>query len=220
MSSDRIFCSIMALAVAMCAGEAEAEQPSSSTPVSAQPVFLLSERELGAGIKICFLSNGLQVRLPSEKVCPYPLKAPPLANEPQPAPASASPSIVETSKPAVSESPKLVEQPKLPSLTSPSPPAASNAVVKRPEPTQPKPSAQQTISQPVVQPVAVPRTANVPNQIQASVEGTGIEHREAIEDEIADKAIRRCERIGFKLGTEPFKVCALDQIKILSGLKP
>ena len=221
MNYDRIFRSIMALSVATWAGEARAERPSISPGAIAQPVFLLSERELGAGIKVCFLSNGLQVRLPSEKVCPYPLKAPPLATEPQPAPASTSPSILETSKPVAPVSPMLVEQPKPASLTSPSPPAAAaSVVVKLPEPPPPKPSSQKTISQPVVQPVAIPRTANVSNRTQANAEANRIEPREVIEDEISDKAIRRCERIGFKLGTEPFKSCALDQINILSGLKP
>lgn len=194
MNSDRIFCSIVALVLIIWAGEVQAEQPSSSTQVSAQPVFLISEHDLGTGIKVCFLSNGLQVRLPSEKVCPYPLKAPPFTTEPQPAPASPSPSIVETSKPVTPASSKLIERS--------------------------KPSTQQVISQPVAQPVAAPRAVNVSNGTQLGAGGNDIKHNEVIEDEIADKAIRRCERIGYKLGTEPFKLCALDQIKILSGLKP
>lgn len=211
----------MALSVAIWAGEASAEQPSGSSQISAQPVFLLSERELGAGIKVCFLSNGLQVRLPSEKVCPYPLKAPPLATEQQPAPAPAAPAIAEANKPAVTDTPKLAEQPKTPSPPPQSLSAASpNAIVKLQEPPQQKLPIQRVISQPIVQPVAPLHATNASSKTQANVEGSGTEHQDIIEDEIADKAIRRCERIGFKVGTEPFKVCALDQIKILSGLRP
>lgn len=83
-----------------------------------------------------------------------------------------------------------------------------------------KPPAQQMISQPLVQPVVAPRTSSASNKTEVTAEEAKVERPEAIQDEIADKAIRRCERIGFKIGTEPFKLCALDQIKILSGFKP
>ena len=216
MNSERIFCSILAFAVAMWAGEAQAAQPLSSPQFTAQPVFLLSERELGAGLKVCFLSNGLQMRLPSEKVCPYPLKAPPLVTEPAPA----SSALAENNNSVALEPPKRIEQPKLQTSTLPSPPAAApNAVVKLPEQPKSKPAAQQAILQPTPQTGAAPRAVNVSNKNQASGEGNSIENRDVIEDEIADKAIRRCERIGFKIGTEPFKVCALEQIKILSEYK-
>ncbi len=219
MNSERVFCSIMAIAVAAGAVEAQAGQPSSPIQIAAQPVFLLSERELGAGIKVCFLSNGLQMRLASEKVCPYPLKAPPLATEPKPAPASSE--VAETEKPVALESTKLIEQPKAQSSTPPKPLAAApSPVVKLPEPIPTKPSAQQQISKPEVLPVAPAQTSNVASKSHASAEVDSAEAREVIEDEIADKAIRRCERIGFKVGTEPFKLCAIDQIKILSGYRP
>lgn len=219
MNSDRIFCCAMALAIAALAEEAQAGPPSSPPQVAAQPVFLLSERELGAGIKVCFLSNGLQMRLPSEKICPYPLKAPPLATGPQPAPASSE--VAETGKPVALESTKFIEQPKVPSSTPPKPLAAAPIPVERlPEPIPTKPSAQQQISKPVVLPVAPAQTSNVDSKSQPSAEVNSVDSREVIEDEIADKAIRRCERIGFKVGTEPFKLCAIDQIKILSGYRP
>ena len=79
-----------------------ADNVNASTSSATQPVFLLSERNLGTGFKICFLSNGLQMRMPSTQLCPYPLQAPPLADEkplsasplPAPAPASFSPNPI------------------------------------------------------------------------------------------------------------------------------
>lgn len=223
MNLRKLACTAIVFTAAAFGDGARAEQPASAPQASAQPVFLLSERELGSGIKVCFLSNGLQMRLPSEKVCPYPLKAPPLALEQQAsasmvASASTPASNTEIAKPAVPETPKLTGRAE---AQAQRPPAdAVSSVVKLAEPTPKKAPVQQMISQPMVQTVAPIRTASASNKTEASAEGVNIERPEPIQDEIADKAIRRCERIGFKLGTEPFKVCALDQIKILSGLKP
>lgn len=199
-----------------------AEQPSSEPQGSAQPVFLLSERELGSGVKVCFLSNGLQIRQPSDKVCPYPLKARPFALEPQSdlpmtTPTKASPSA-DGGKTTFRDASTLVEKPITQRSTTQA--ATANAAVKLPETTKPSPSNQQLMSQPVVQPITSTQPNTASSNRQASVESNGNEHRRVIEDEIADKAISRCERIGYKLGTEQFKVCALDQIKILSGLRP
>ena len=217
--------SIRTLAVITTAAYATgvcAEQPSGEPQSSVQPVFLLSEQELGSGVKVCFLSNGLQIRQPSDKVCPYPLKARPFALEPQsnlpmttPTKASAAADGGKTTFPDAST---LVEKPITQRSTTPA--ATANAAVKIPEPIKPSRPNQQLVSQPVVQPVISTQPSTASNNRQASAESNGNEHRRVIEDEIADKAISRCERIGYKMGTEQFKVCALDQIKILSGLRP
>lgn len=213
---------LVVIATAVYATGLWAEQPSNEPQGSVQPVFLLSERELGSGIKVCFLSNGLQIRQPSDKVCPYPLKARPFALEPKSdlpmaAPTNASFSA-DGGKTTLPNASTLVEKPKTQRSTTPA--ATANAAVKLPEPTKPSLSNQQLVSQPVVQPITSTQSSTPSNSRQANAETNGSEHRQVIEDEIADKAISRCERIGYKLGTEQFKVCALDQIKILSGIRP
>lgn len=222
MNLTKLVCITLAFTAATVVG-AKAEPPSNASQASTQPVFLLSERELGSGVKVCFLSNGLQMRLPSEKVCPYPLKAPPLAFEQQAGAstvtsASTPASNLEMAKPALPEAPKAAgrAEPQAQRSTA----YAPSSAVKLAEPMPKKAPAQQIISQPLVQPVVTPNTSSASNKTEVIPEGAKIERPEAIQDEIADKAIRRCERIGFKMGTEPFKLCALDQIKILSGLKP
>jgi hypothetical protein len=197
-----------------------------ATPSNQEPTFLISERDLGNGLKVCFLSNGLQMRLNASQVCPYPLRAAALAVE-QSAAAS-KPNL-----PGVGGSADRVE--------------ASNAVPANDAPQQ-QPQNQQsfptsevaksanftqqiqrgnidqssksttiaTISNPVVQPSTPPVTATgVTSQVVANAVSSTQDSEP--EDLIADRAIRRCERIGFKSGTDQFKACALEQIRILSG---
>ena len=223
MNLTKLTCITLAFTAATFGGGAKAEPPSSAPQASAQPVFLLSERELGSGIKVCFLSNGLQMRLPSEKVCPYPLKAPPLTLEQQAAAstvtsANTPASNAEIAQPTLPEAPKVAGRAEAQAKRTPA--DAASSAVKLAEPMPKKAPAQPMVSQPLAQPVVTPHDSSASNKTEVIAEGAKIERPEAIQDEIADKAIRRCERIGFKPGTEPFKLCALDQIKILSGFKP
>jgi hypothetical protein len=166
----------------------------------------------------------LQMRMPATQVCPYPLKAPPLADEkpmpvtvPQaPAPAQAGFSsnpikAVEVAEPA--KPPQQSAQP-LPQRQS-APPAS--VAQKLPEP--PKPAVQSSPPATIPQPIAARSTPieNKPQNTSTAPVSTQVSDDD---DLIADKAIRRCERIGFKAGTELFKSCALEQIRILSGVKP
>lgn len=191
-----------------------------------QPVFLLSERDLGTGFKVCFLSNGLQMRLPVSQVCPYPLRAPPLAPEqPQLAAQPTSAVAKESAVPAeISKQVKLVESASMQTQSlQPSP--SRPAVAAKPSQTQkpveaPKPASPPVaFSQPIVQPVSVSAVAPENKSQSASTAPSPVTPTDT-NDLIADKAIRRCERIGFKVGTEPFKSCALEQIRILSGVEP
>jgi hypothetical protein len=226
----RAMLAVVALSSAATASAVAANEPNRTTTSPMQPVFLLSERDLGTGFKVCFLSSGLQMRLPVSQICPYPLKAPPLAPEkPQSAaqPASAvakeSAVLVEISKeinlvePAPMRPQSLQPLPSRPSAT----PAGAAKSPQAREPVEaPKPPPPPTsISQPNVQPVLA--RAGAPESKPQAVSTTPSPVTSAETDDlIADKAIRRCERIGFKAGTEPFKSCALEQIRILSGVKP
>lgn len=217
------------LASAAIAPAITANEPNRSAASPAQPVFLLSERDLGTGFKVCFLSNGLQMRLPVSQVCPYPLKAPPLAPE-QPL-LAAQPTSAATKESAVtaeiSKEAQLVEpapmQPQnlqpLPSRPAVAPAAAKPTQTQKPV-AAPKPASPPAMfSQPIVQPVAVREVAPESKSQAATTTPAPVTPADS-DDLIADKAIRRCERIGFKVGTEPFKSCALEQIRILSGVKP
>jgi hypothetical protein len=226
----RAMLTAVALSSAATASAVAANEPNRTTTSPTQPVFLLSERDLGTGFKVCFLSSGLQMRLPVNQICPYPLKAPPLAPE-QPqlaaqqasAVAKDSPVLAEISKEANLVGPAPMQpqslQP-LPSRPSATPAAAAKSPQKRKPVEAPKPAPPPTsISQPIVQPVLA--RAGIPEikSQAASITPPPVTSAEP-DDIIADKAIRRCERIGFKAGTEPFKSCALEQIRILSGLEP
>jgi hypothetical protein len=226
----RAILAAIALSSAGIASGIAANEPNRTATSPTQPVFLLSERDLGTGFKVCFLSNGLQMRLPVSQICPYPLKAPPLAPEQlqlaaQPASAIAKESAVLTE---MSKEANLVEpapmQPQslqpLPSRPSATPAAAAKSPQTRKPVEVPKPPPPSTsISQPKVQPVLARAGAPESRSQTVSVTPSPVTPAES-DDLIADKAIRRCERIGFKAGTEPFKSCALEQIRILSGVKP
>lgn len=203
---------------------AAADNLNASTSSATQPVFLLSERNLGTGFKICFLSNGLQMRMPATQVCPYPLKAPPLADEkPTPVTAPQAPAPAQagfSSNPIKAET--VTEPTKLPQQSAQQQPQRQTAppvsvAQKLPEP--PKPAVQPTPPATTPQPIAARSTPieSKPQNTAAAPVSTQVSDDD---DLIADKAIRRCERIGFKAGTELFKSCALEQIRILSGVKP
>jgi len=220
----------VALSIVATASASAANEPNRTATSSKQPVFLLSERDLGTGFKVCFLSSGLQMRLPVNQICPYPLKAPPLAPE-QPQLASQPASAVAKESPVLAEISKevnLVEpaplQPKglqpLPSKPSATPPAtAKSPQTRKPVEAQKPPPPLTSISQTNAQP-DLGRAGATESKSQAiSITPSPVPSAET-DDLIADRAIRRCERIGFKAGTEPFKSCALEQIRILSGVKP
>ncbi len=226
----RAMLAVVALSSAATASAVAANEPNRTATSPVQPVFLLSERDLGTGFKVCFLSSGLQMRLPVSQICPYPLKAPPLAPEQpqlaaQPASAVAKESAVLAE---ISKEVNLVEpapmQPQslqpLPSRPSATPAAAAKSPQARKPLEAPKPPTPQTsVSQPDVQPVLARAVAAESKSQATSITPSPVTSADT-DDLIADKAIRRCERIGFKAGTEPFKSCALEQIRILSGVKP
>lgn len=226
----RAMLAVVALSSAATASAVAANEPNRTATSPMQPVFLLSERDLGTGFKVCFLSSGLQMRLPVSQICPYPLKAPPLAPEQpqlaaQPASAVAKESAVlaEISKevnlvePAPMQPQSLQPLPSRPSATPAG--AAKSPQARKPVEAPKPPPPPASISQPNVQPVLA--RAGAPESKSQAVSTTPSPVTPAESDDlIADKAIRRCERIGFKAGTEPFKSCALEQIRILSGVKP
>jgi hypothetical protein len=166
------------LAQATAAAASETLTPSSTS--SARQKFLLSERDLGNGFKVCFLSNGLQMRRPSGEACPASL---PASSPPQPASL-----ITSQLKPPQSEG----SQPGTPTSKT------VNAL-------DPARGAESRVEREVIKSA----TSATPNVTKIT-----------IEDSVADMALKRCERIGFAPGTETFKSCALEQIRILSGIRP
>lgn len=156
------------------------ESLSPSSRSSARQDYLLSERDLGNGFKICFLFSGLQMRLPSGQACP---ESQPPSRLPQPASFAAS-----QPRPTQSENTQVL--------------IAAPQAVKQPELTQ-------NGATKVDKNVGSTAVVATPNATSA-----------AKKDSVADMAIKRCERIGFAPGTESFKSCALEQIRLLSGARP
>jgi hypothetical protein len=182
--------------------------PSSST-------FLLSERSLGLDGKVCFLSNGLQIRVSAAEVCPYAVKAPPFVEQSQQPVPSTQPSIIQT--PSMEREPKLVTSSVQKSAPQPSPilptPQRKEAA---PVPTQPALQNSQITGQVPRLQADVPASQKPETKPDVQINRT----TESEDDEIAAKAIRRCERIGFAKGSAPFKACALEQIRLITVGKP
>ncbi len=180
-----------------------------------QPIFLLSERTLGSDGKVCFLSNGLQIRISAAEVCPYALKAPPFVEQSQQPVSSAQPSIIQ--KPVIEPEPKLVT-------------SSVQKTAPQPSPILPAPQRKETASVPSQPALQNPQITGQVQRLQAEVPASQkLEAKpdvqinrttESEDDEIAAKAIRRCERIGFAKGSAPFKACALEQIRLLTVGKP
>ena len=181
---------LVAAASGVTAHASDGQQSDRSQDTPPEPTFLLSERNLGSEGKICALSNGLQIRITAAQVCPYALKAPP-----------------------------FVEQ-------SQKPVPGTQSKVSRPTPTQPAlmnlPSTgqgQRLNPETAASPKNELKSGLQTNSIEAS-QGRENQAPESEDDEIAAKAIRRCERIGFAKGSEPFKSCALEQIRLITVAKP
>jgi hypothetical protein len=190
------------------------------------PVFLLSERDLGSGFKVCFLSNGLQMRIATSQPCPYPLKAPPFI-EPKREPKDDA-GIAANSQPVIEPKSKAENSAVAPSVVQAKPLQPSqqtqlgSSIPANLVPSNPQPSDQVQASKVEVaiakQNDIQPLIAKQPSH--PIVQPSEDQIAQADDDEIATKAIRRCERIGFVKGSEPFKSCALEQIRLLTVVKP
>lgn len=94
--------------------------------------------------------------------------------------------------------------------------------------SQPRPTQSENTQVPIAAPQAVRQpelTQNGATKVDKDVGSTAVvatpnAASAAKEDSVADMAIKRCERIGFASGTESFKSCALEQIRLLSGARP
>ena len=216
---------LVAAASGVTAHASDGQQSDRSQDTRPEPTFLLSERNLGSEGKICFLSNGLQIRITAAQVCPYALKAPPFVEQSQKPVPSTQPSIIQN--PSIDPKPTLeANSAKQSALRSPPSQPAAQSKVSRPTPTQP---ALQNLPSTGQGQRLKPETAASPkNDTKSGLQTNSIETsqgRESLspeseDDEIAAKAIRRCERIGFAQGSEPFKSCALEQIRLITVAKP
>ncbi len=207
MVKSNLIIAIMAVVIGAPAYSSDGNQ--------SQPIFLLSERTLGSDGKVCFLSNGLQIRISAAEVCPYALKAPPFVEQPQQPVPSAQPSIIQ--KPSNEPEPKLITGSVQKTAPQPSPilptPQRKEAA---PAPTQPVLQNSQTTGQAHRLQAEVPASQKPATKPDVQINRT----TESEDDEIAAKAIRRCERIGFAKGSAPFKACALEQIRLITVGKP
>ena len=206
---------MMAIVSGAAAYASDGKQSSREQGAQSQPVFLLSERTLGSDGKVCFLSNGLQIRISAADVCPYAVKAPPFVEQSQQPVPSAQPSIIQ--KPSVEPEPKLVTSSVQKTAPQPSPilpaPQRKETALVRSQPALQNPQITGQVQRLQAEVPASQKTETKPDlQINRT--------NESEDDEIAAKAIRRCERIGFAKGSAPFKACALEQIRLLTVGKP
>lgn len=206
---------MLAIVSGATAYASDGKQPSHEQGAQSQPIFLLSERTLGSDGKVCFLSNGLQMRISAAEVCPYAVKAPPFVEQSQLPVPSAQPYIIQ--KPAIEREPKLVTSSVQKTAPQPSPilPAPQRKEAA-PVPSQPALQNPQITSQVQSLQAEVPGSQKLVAKPDVQINRT----TESEDDEIAAKAIRRCERIGFAKGSAPFKACALEQIRLITVGKP
>ncbi|CAN1484463.1 hypothetical protein MCEREM21A_00002 [Sphingomonadaceae bacterium] len=216
----------MALAAGASPNNSHASEPNAGVPDKSQPVFLLSERDLGSGFKVCFLSNGLQMRIASSQPCPYPLKAPPFIETKREPEAAAS---IAANTQRVKEPKSTAENTTVsPSTTQAKPLQSSQQRQVEPSTTASLVSSNPQTADPIQKPkaeTAIAKQIDTQSSSEKAASPVLMQSKESAEtqddnDEIATKAIRRCERIGFKLGTEPFKACALEQIRLITIGKP
>jgi hypothetical protein len=165
--------------------------------------------------KVCFLSNGLQIRISAADVCPYALKAPPFVEQSQKPVPSTQPSIIQ--KPSMELEPKLLTSSVKKTAPQPSSiPPASERKETASVPSQPALQNPQITGQVQRLQAEVPASQKLEAKPDVQINRT----TESEDDEIAAKAIRRCERIGFAKGSAPFKACALEQIRLITIGKP
>jgi hypothetical protein len=206
---------LLAIVSGATAYASDGKQSSREQGTPSQPIFLLSERTLGSDGKVCFLSNGLQIRISAAEVCPYALKAPPFVEQSQQPAPIAQPSIIQ--KPSIEPGSKLITGSAQKTAPQPSPilptPQRKEAA---PAPTQSVLQNSQTTGQAHRLQAEAPASQKPETKPDVQINRT----TESEDDEIAAKAIRRCERIGFAKGSAPFKACALEQIRLITVGKP
>lgn len=209
----------MTLGVLLVAPALAADEASNSSPKAAELVFLLSERDLGTGFKVCFLSNGMQLRRPVSQSCPSPTPVPSPAPE-QPEKMTQGPSTANSmvSVPLQNSGSVKARSANLLPLPATQEPAlvTTGAEMSLPaaEPAeQPKPTPKLKVANPAVSP------ASKENKLRAEPPVPLLTSAGELDDPIADKALKRCIMIGFERGTDQFRTCSLEQIRILSNYR-
>ena len=164
-----------------------------SMATNTSAIFLISESDLGDGFKVCHLSDGTQQRIEANKACPYPLRGKPFVQQ-----APSNDGERELPVKASTETAKLSVGP-----------AVSRPTAQQPDSAAPE--EQSNIAANVAdQTKTVGKPLSSPKALSLG---------EPAEDTVAIKAMRRCEMIGFQKGTDQFRSCALEQIRIISNYK-
>ena len=175
---------------------ASAQKRQSPSDKAWEQKFLLSETDDGNGQKNCFLSDGTVVKTEASKPCPFPKRAPDFVRTQRNEPLAIRPGNQEVTKPQQNQGvPEQDNQ-----LRAENPPKEGGK-----QSSDLNSSSRQQGGQP-----------SLKRDVQQEKEPTPLDG-DAGDDLVLDRAMKRCSALGFTKGTQAYKSCALEQIRILSA---